>query len=766
MKALVFTTNFRNADNWMPLFQRIVADGGQCEMLALPWTGDPSHTRFCEIPLPIRRSVGIRSLSPDGLPMDDLKSFLHSDCAGFDVLFLCDMQSYPSSVVLSAMNEFPSRPVVVGLQHGLFQSWWFYNSNFCADFLFVLGERHRQMLEPKLRSRTFVVGLPKLDRLQGLASQNRGYIGYLAQKVPSIEQITPLLREVELAAGMPVYVREHPQHKMLESLVSSGLTRSSSEDELGFLSKADWLITPHSTAGLEGVILGKPVVLVPNAGLTAWAGYPCIASDSTIIDVMAAKDRFFECRGDVDLFLEDVVGGIRFDHTDRALVALEHVLSVAGAHGGRLRRHDPNGIDAKTDVGTKGKDTMQPPFRVVSFYTRHNEYEQHAQRLRESLQKFGIPNDLQGIQESGPWEIICARKARFILECWHASECPVVWLDADATVEQYPALFHQMDADFAVHKWRGVEFGSGTLYFGKSEATRQLLDQWVLRCDADPVTWDQVHLQSAWCDVAATVPLRTEWLPRSYLQIFDASEEEPPVIKHWQASRELKADGRVTGLPRLHYTELGTQLRRLHEPWRSCESSFWIEQGTAHIKPEVGMEFPEGFDVGSVLQDAIDGCFPVLEVGCGTGRIAGLFPASNYVGVDVNPSALIQARLTYPKHLFRIADRGLEYPAAPSALLYTVLLHISDEEIYPFLEAVAQGRNRLVIAEIMDRRWRRLGLPPVFNRDVEDYLLLARRVGFELIHYSKNEYSRYAQIPWNVGKDTRLTILALERRQT
>jgi SAM-dependent methyltransferase len=404
------------------------------------------------------------------------------------------------------------------------------------------------------------------------------------------------------------------------------------------------------------------------------------------------------------------------------------------------------------------------PFKVVSFYTRHNEYEQHAQRLRNSLLDFGVSHELHGIDEFGPWETICARKARFILDCWHASEIAVVWLDADATVEQYPALFGQIDADFAVHKWRGSEFGSGTIYFGKSEPARLLLEQWVLRCEADPVTWDQVHLQSAWCDVASVLPLRTEWLPRSYLQIFDAQQEALPVIKHWQASRALKADGRVTGLPRLHYTELGHHLRRLHEPWRSAETSFWISQGCQHIKPEFGNDFPEGFDVGAVLERAIGGCLPVLEVGCGTGRIAGLFSDHEYVGVDVNPNALLQARAANPKHLFRIADRGLEYPEAPSVLLYTVLLHISDEEIGPFLEATAHGRNRLVISEIMDRRWRRPGIPPVFNRDVEEYVLAMHNLQFDLVEHYKNEYARYAQAPWNVGRDSRLTTLVFDRR--
>lgn len=405
------------------------------------------------------------------------------------------------------------------------------------------------------------------------------------------------------------------------------------------------------------------------------------------------------------------------------------------------------------------------PFTVVSFYTAHNEYAGFAKRLDESLQTLGIRRVLHAIEVDAAWEIICARKARFILDCWEASDGPVVWIDADATVEQYPALFDSIDADFAVHKWDGFEFGSGTLYFGKTESAHRLLQQWVLRCEADPVTWDQVHLQSAWCDIAATRGLRTAWLPRSYLQIFDAPEEEAPVIRHWQASRALKEDGRTTGEEVLHYSPVGAELRRSAQPWRSAEASFWIDEGVRHIIPEVGNEFPEGFDVGQMLHQSLDDHFPLLEVGCGVGRIAQLFAPADYIGADINPHALIQARKTNPHHLFRIADVGLRYPSAPAALVYTVLLHVADADLESFVTDIAWGRRRVVIAELMDRRWRRSGMPPVFNRDPEDYIDLMQRLGFGLTKFYKHEYERYAQPPFNVGKDSRLTSLVFDRVQ-
>jgi len=408
----------------------------------------------------------------------------------------------------------------------------------------------------------------------------------------------------------------------------------------------------------------------------------------------------------------------------------------------------------------KDEKASPHPFLVVSYFTEDNEYADHASKLRASLEKWRVPYSLTPIKTSGVWEYDCSQKARFMRDAWENSTVPIVWLDADATVEAYPALFAEIDADFAIHKWQGWEFCSGTTYFGKSPIARKLLDQWVLRCEADPIAWDQINLQSAWCDIAATEDLKTYWLPRPYLQIFDAPEESPPVIKHWQASRRPKNDGRSSPHPRLALTEHGIQLRTSHVPWRRSEEAFWIAQGTAHIKPEAGTEFPEGFDIAEVLREAINGEWPLLEIGCGVGRIASLFSPTEYIGVDINPNAILQARRLLPHHNFRLYDDGYAYPQAPTALFYTVLLHVSDQALSFLLEEALKGKHRIIISEIMDTRWRREGNPPVFNRNPEDYILLMQELGFQLTFVNKTPYERYDREPLNIGRDSRLTTLA------
>lgn len=403
-------------------------------------------------------------------------------------------------------------------------------------------------------------------------------------------------------------------------------------------------------------------------------------------------------------------------------------------------------------------------YLVVCFYTADNEYAEIVKNLQASLEKFSIPHKLVPIASEGAWELNCAVKAKFIQQEWELSNVPIVWIDADATVEEDPVLFSQLDCDIAFHKWEGWEASSGTIYLAKSDLTKQLIDQWVLRCEADPVTWDQVSLHSAWCDISSVAPLRTAWLPPEYYAIFDAQGISRPVIKHWQASRQAKTEGHNTGKPPLQFTEEGMRKRYENELWRTPEEAFWILEGTRHIKPETGKEYPEGFDVEPWLRAAIGDCYPLLEVGCGVGRIAKLFKPEEYIGVDVNPNAVIQARKSSPSHYIRLVDDGMAYPQAASLLFYTVLLHVADDVILDVLKRACDSSDTIIISELMDRRWRRDGNPPVFNRDAEDYILMMQNLGYTLTYADKKAYDRYDVEPWNIGRDSRITTLVFKRR--
>lgn len=173
---------------------------------------------------------------------------------------------------------------------------------------------------------------------------------------------------------------------------------------------------------------------------------------------------------------------------------------------------------------------------------------------------------------------------------------------------------------------------------------------------------------------------------------------------------------------------------------------FWQKNGLDYIVPP-NTDNPEGFDVGEVLRGMIHG--NVLEIGCGTGRIAKYFQSFEYTGVDINNNALNVARAALPFHDFRLHNLGEDYPACETALLYTVALHIPDDIIAEELSKIGSGADRVIIAEIMnpDHRKNRSkdGAYDISNhRSIEDYRNLMRAsCGMSLKSLINRPYKHY-----------------------
>ncbi len=131
---------------------------------------------------------------------------------------------------------------------------------------------------------------------------------------------------------------------------------------------------------------------------------------------------------------------------------------------------------------------------------------------------------------------------------------------------------------------------------------------------------------------------------------------------------------------------------------------FWKKNGLNYITPP-GRDNPEGFDVGEILRSLIYDS--VLEVGCGTGRIAKYFSPENYVGIDINQAAIDMAHGDLPEHRFKLHVIGDDYPSCKTALLYTVALHIPDCLIGQEMKRLSKSAEKIVIAEIMNTDYRK-----------------------------------------------------------
>lgn len=180
---------------------------------------------------------------------------------------------------------------------------------------------------------------------------------------------------------------------------------------------------------------------------------------------------------------------------------------------------------------------------VVSFFTKDTPYEEQARGLIASIEALGddVPYCVVGIDSAGSWEANCSLKPGFILQCLLELQRPVLWVDADARLNARPSVPPVFD--FAVHKYDGWEFASGTAYFAHSDASIRLLGRWIELSRQRPLIWDQMLLDQAWVECTRDGILVTGWLPEPYTHIFDnpaaEAQRDAPVVAHYQASRAV-----------------------------------------------------------------------------------------------------------------------------------------------------------------------------------------------------------------------------------
>ena len=169
----------------------------------------------------------------------------------------------------------------------------------------------------------------------------------------------------------------------------------------------------------------------------------------------------------------------------------------------------------------------------------------------------GLASDIRGIQNLGSWQANTSYKAEFVLYMLNHHKKNIVFLDSDAAILEYPALFNNIPEgfDLACHvldknAWYGNRYDpqhellSGTAFFRYSPTTLKLVDTWISMCKLWPRIWEQQLLQNA-IDLEKaklfTLPLAYCWiasLPDGSKPI--VPEPESVVIKHYQASRTLR----------------------------------------------------------------------------------------------------------------------------------------------------------------------------------------------------------------------------------
>lgn len=250
-----------------------------------------------------------------------------------DLVLSDDMTTWPNRIVHEVVRQMPGRPWQLAWQHGLHQPWYEMRSAFDTDFFFCYGRLHAFLLGDALAARVLPVGLPKLDRLGEMVPLDDGYLAWFAQPLPEAKTQIALLSDVARATGLPVRVRPHPAAPQaftgFDDLTSRGLQLDDpAADPIECLRRCRGFLSTHSSAALEALLLGKTAVLFPSFGLTSFPGYPNVASDFTARAYQVAIGRHATRRAATDRFLDDCIGGRRFDHTARNLRAVEGLAAL------------------------------------------------------------------------------------------------------------------------------------------------------------------------------------------------------------------------------------------------------------------------------------------------------------------------------------------------------------------------------------------------------------------------------------------------------
>ncbi len=193
--------------------------------------------------------------------------------------------------------------------------------------------------------------------------------------------------------------------------------------------------------------------------------------------------------------------------------------------------------------------------KIVSFYTKNNRYEEVINKfLLPSLKKFKLDYQIESFDNLGTWNQATSFKSNFILQSLDRHQQDIIWIDADATIEQYPKLLFEIPSEYDIavfyldwdlqyrkntHKY---ELISATMMFRHNPRVITFVQKWIKACKDYPNIWEQKVLQNL---LEKDDTLKVYKLPVDYCSIVLQNNKLPgyiknPIIIQHQASREYK----------------------------------------------------------------------------------------------------------------------------------------------------------------------------------------------------------------------------------
>ncbi|MCK9557571.1 MAG: hypothetical protein M0R50_05970 [Candidatus Cloacimonetes bacterium] len=167
---------------------------------------------------------------------------------------------------------------------------------------------------------------------------------------------------------------------------------------------------------------------------------------------------------------------------------------------------------------------------IVTAYTTTSHlgdyYKRCVTRLIRSCIKFDLSHLVLPLEKQDGWDAGCATKIVVLQQLLTKLNRPLLWLDADAEIFQYPSIFENIDCDFALASVCG-HWLTGTLYFTPQASS--FIELWKQR--TGPVV-DEVALLQLYRSTLKNRP-RMVMLPDSYnITIYKSYDTSNVVIGH------------------------------------------------------------------------------------------------------------------------------------------------------------------------------------------------------------------------------------------
>jgi len=190
---------------------------------------------------------------------------------------------------------------------------------------------------------------------------------------------------------------------------------------------------------------------------------------------------------------------------------------------------------------------------------------------------------------------------------------------------------------------------------------------------------------------------------------------------------------------------------------QSKYKKWWIQDGLQNIIPQGYGVYAEGWDFCHevqqfLLKHRLENQ-SVLDLGCGIGRLTPGFNSEKYIGVDLNPNAIQEARKLNPHYTFQEVDVNSEYPLADITFAYTVFNHLDADTI----KSMKLKSKYILQCEILGTEWSGGGLVS-HGKELRTYQQIFE--GHWIFDHVKLPYNRYAE--W-IKKNTDMSFILWKR---